>query len=77
MIGDKGMPKSSEIEVKVGNQWKRLHVTSALARNERYGRCVNCKNPARAHSLGKNGAAAHVEHLKRSRACNLSDHRKF
>lgn len=50
-----------------------MNVLDALAVSERYGQCVKCHEPVRAHARGKNGAAAHVEHLKRNKKCPLSD----
>jgi hypothetical protein len=67
------MPRSTEIEIEIGGQWKRMNVEDALAINERYGRCWKCHEPARAHAKAKNGAAAHVEHRARNKKCPLSD----
>lgn len=67
------MPRSTELEVEIQGQLKRMNVEDALAANERYGQCVVCHERVRAHAKGKNGAAAHVEHLSRNRKCPLSD----
>lgn len=66
------MALSTQLEVMVSGKWQTMNVDVALAINERYGRCVKCGKDARAHARGKNGAAAHVEHLKRNPECPLS-----
>jgi len=71
------MAKSTEIEVQINGQWKRMKVTDALAMNERYGRCIECHQPARAHARAKNGAAAHVEHLSWNEKCSCRTYRKL
>lgn len=60
------------IEIQIKGEWKRITVTDALTISERYGRCIECKEPARCHKKAKNGAAAHVEHLKWNKDCRLS-----
>jgi hypothetical protein len=65
------MAKSTFIEVQIGGKWKKLSVNDALSQNERYGRCVECHNPARCHGRGKNGMSAHVEHLSWNKKCSL------
>ena len=67
------MAKSITIEIHIKGQWKSMSVTDALAINERYGRCIGCKQPARCHRKAINGAAAHVEHIRRNEDCELSD----
>jgi len=68
------MAKGTTIEIQTTTGWQTLSVKEALERNERRGRCAECKEPARVHRQGRNGMAAHVEHLKRNPQCTLSDH---
>jgi hypothetical protein len=70
------MAKSTKLDVLINGKWKRTTVEDALAIGERYGRCIECERPARAHSQGRNGAAAHVEHLSWNKKCSLSHRRK-
>jgi RNA polymerase-binding transcription factor DksA len=67
------MARSTELEVEANGKWEIKNVDDALAIGKRYGQCVKCHEPARAHRRGKNGAAAHVEHLSRNKKCPLSD----
>jgi hypothetical protein len=69
------MPKSDRLEVKRNREWVPIGVKDAIATNERRGRCVECGRSVRVHGRGKNGAAAHVEHITRNLRCSLSDHR--
>jgi transposase len=69
------MPKSAVLEINVNGKWKRVSVPDAIAMNERYGRCIECKQPARGHRKGRNGAAAHVEHLDWNERCSLRQRR--
>jgi hypothetical protein len=46
-----------------------LTVVEAIDRNERRGRCLECREPIRVHRAGRNGMAAHAEHLKRNPEC--------
>jgi hypothetical protein len=64
-------PKMTTCEVQSGNAWKIISVSEALERNERNGRCVECKLPVRAHRKANNGMAAHFEHLAKSAHCSL------
>jgi len=68
------MAKGTTIEIQTPTGWQTLTVADAIERNERRGRCVECKNPVRVHRTGRNGMAAHAEHLKRNPECSLSDH---
>jgi len=68
-------PKMTTCEVQSGTAWKLISVSEALDRNERNGRCVECKMPVRAHRLANNGMAAHFEHLTRNPSCSFSDKR--
>jgi hypothetical protein len=68
------MAKGIAIEINTPTGWQTLTVIEALDRNERRGRCVECKEPVRIHRAGRNGMAAHAEHLSRNPACALSDH---
>ncbi len=68
------MAKGMTIEIRAATGWQTVPVQEALERNERHGRCVECKEPARVHRAGHNGMAAHVEHLTRTPRCSLSDH---
>lgn len=68
------MAKGTTIEIQRPSGWQTLSVGEAIESNERHGRCVECKEPARVHREGRNGMAAHVEHLKRNPRCSLSDH---
>ena len=65
------MARSLALEIQVQGQWKKMNVVDALAIDERYGRCVECHESARGHARGKNGAAAHVEHLPGKKPCKL------
>jgi hypothetical protein len=66
------MAKSTIFEVERAGTWTILQVAEALDRNERHGRCVECKESVRVHRASNNGMAAHVEHLKRNPLCSLS-----
>ena len=67
------MAKSTFLEVFTIRGWIVLSVDDALATNQRRGRCIECKEPARVHRASSNGMAAHVEHLTRNANCSLSD----
>jgi hypothetical protein len=64
-------PKMTTCEVQNGTAWKVIPINEALERNERNGRCVECKMPLRAHRQARNGMAAHFEHLAKSPHCFL------
>jgi len=67
------MAKSTILEVKRGRKWVRLNVNVAIARNKRYGRCVECRKPAKAHRRSASGSqAAHIEHFDDNPKCSLS-----
>ena len=68
------MAKSTTIEIQDTTGWQTLMIIDAIERNERRGRCVECKEPVRVHRAGRTGMAAHAEHLKRNPDCSLSDH---
>ncbi len=57
------VPRSTTCEVPTVNGWNVISVDEALQRNAVATRCVECKQPVRAHSPGTNGMAAHFEHL--------------
>lgn len=69
------MPRSDVIEVRINGGWKQMSVAGSLAAGERYGRCIECGKRARCHAKAKDGAAAHVEHIRRNPKCSRSDHR--
>ena len=56
---------------------KLVSVDDALATQEKYGQCKECRKPVKAHRASRDGKqAAHFEHLVRNPSCALSDHRK-
>lgn len=50
-----------------------LTAEQAGEKAERRGICRECREPVRLHREGKNGEAAHFEHLKHDRRCPLAD----
>jgi hypothetical protein len=67
------MAKGTTMEIQTPTGWQTLTVIEAIEGNERRGRCVEYKEPVRVHRAGRNGMAAHAEHLKRNPQCSLSD----
>lgn len=53
-------------------RWVTITVDEALRTGHR-GRCVECKEPVRAHRGSVDGMAPHFEHLKRNPKCSRSD----
>src|ERR1700680_3566532 len=70
------MARSIECEIHEGGKWKGISVGDALEipRVHRQLRCAEpiCHKQVRAHKRGKNGAAAHFEHLKWNAQCPRS-----
>lgn len=67
------MARSTECESRQGGEWKRISISDALAipREVRQLRCIErvCQMKVRPHKRGKNGAAAHFEHLEWNAQC--------
>jgi hypothetical protein len=55
-------------------RWVTVTIDEALRKGER-GRCVECKEPVRAHRGSVDGMAPHFEHLARNPNCSRSDNR--
>jgi hypothetical protein len=59
-------------EVKVRGEWQRITLQDALRLDkDRLKRCPECYGRVRAHSVGKNGEAAHFEHFEQNPGCYL------
>lgn len=56
-----------------GGKEIRLTPEQAQEKAERRGICRECREPVRLHRRGKNGQAAHFEHLRHDRKCSLAD----
>jgi hypothetical protein len=69
------MAKSVVCEVLNAKGWRSIGVEDYLTLRESGGRCLECKQPVRAHKRSVNGMAAHFEHLKRNPKYALSDRR--
>jgi hypothetical protein len=69
------MARSVACEVLTGKGWKTITVDDYLTLRETGGRCLECKEPIRAHKRSVNGMAAHFEHLKSNPSCSLGDRR--
>ena len=68
------MPQSTHCELEEGGVWKKVTVAEALTipRADRTIRCVEYKEPVRAHKRGKHGRpATHFEHFTWNRKCSL------
>lgn len=67
------MARSVECEIQEGGKWKSISVGDALEipRGQRQLRCAEavCHKQVRPHKRGKNGAAAHFEHLEWNAKC--------
>jgi hypothetical protein len=57
----------------VGTKRIRLTPDEAALRNKTRGDCTNCGKAVRLHRKGKNGQAAHFEHLRHDKKCGLAD----
>lgn len=57
----------------VGGKKKILSPDEAAALNEKRGSCPNCHQDVRLHRKGRNGQAAHFEHLHHDKCCKLAD----
>jgi hypothetical protein len=68
-------PLSTTCEVPTAGGWTVISVAEALVRKAVGTRCVECKEPVRAHVEAANGMAAHFEHLARNPNCSRSDKR--
>jgi len=64
-----------DCEVRRGERWVLITADEAQMTNEREGRCPepDCHGGARLHRRGKNGAAAHFEHLQWPADCPRRD----
>jgi hypothetical protein len=69
------MAKSITCKADVGGKSKDLSIAEALAGIGGNYRCLECDESVETHRKGKNGQAAHFEHLKRNSKCSLSDKR--
>lgn len=68
------MPQSTKCELEEGDGWKTVSIKEVLdiPRRDRTIRCMECKQPVRAHRRGKGGRpAAHFEHLTWNPKCPL------
>ena len=61
-----------ECDIKINGKWQRITLAKALALDKtRTLRCVECEGQVRAHREGRNGEAAHFEHLQQNPGCSL------
>jgi hypothetical protein len=71
------MAKGVVCEVLNAKGWRSIGVDDYLTLRETGGRCLECKEPIRAHKRSVNGMAAHFEHRRRNPKCSLSDGRSL
>jgi len=71
------MPQSTTCEITEGGKQKRISVTDALGLKDSQPnfRCIECHQRVRPHRRGKNGMAAHFEHLVWNAKCPLRQKR--
>ena len=62
------MPRCTDLEVKRGNEWKKVQAADVAGTEERHGRCIECHEPVTAHKRSVDGRAAHPEHRKENPA---------
>lgn len=65
------MPRSTTATV--GTSRRKVSVNEALDGIGEEYRCFECRQRVRPHRQGRNGQAAHFEHLRRNANCRLSD----
>jgi hypothetical protein len=68
------MAMSTTCKIAVGKSWKTIDIQQAIEMKVHDARCIECGERVRPHRKGRNGAAAHFEHLARNFDCSLSHH---